>query len=345
MRIAVLSDAHSNLNALKAALNDSQKRDVERYWFLGDAVGYGPRPVAPLMFLKRYVHPDDWVMGNHDAMMADLLLPDDLAELGDGHRAKFEIRERGPDNKPTGEILYKGSARAQLMRMDEWEETGPTPIQAIELNRAALKAHPEADAFWRAEFTKGRVAPRIHTLDGVDHILTHARQNDLGRYIYGWQHDIFLPAEFHQLKMQADESGRPRIQWQGHTHVPTMVKARSIRNGDFEFDAVRIRPEETYPLDSDLALVNPGSVGQPRDLDPRAAYAVLETTAREVTFYRVPYDWRATAQDMNAQGYPESLVRRLRDATPTGSTPPSWLEHYEQARAIGPQEEARNDPL
>lgn len=340
MRIAILSDIHSNLNALEAVLHDSEKRAVERYWFLGDAVGYGPHPVAPLMFLKRYVRPDDWVLGNHDAMLADLLLPEDLAELGDGHRLAFEIPERDRDNKPTGKILYSGLARAQLLRKDEWEETGLTPIQALALNRAALKEHPEADTFWRAEFTKERIAPRFHTVDGVDYVLTHARQGDFGRYIYGWQRDIFLPAEFHKLKMQAVEAGRPRMQWQGHTHVPTLVKARSVKNGDFDFEAVRILPGETYPLDSELALVNPGSVGQPRDLDCRAAYAVLDTLERTATIYRVPYEWLATAQTMRGKGYPESLIQRLRDATPVKETPAEWEAHYKQARAIGPQEVA-----
>jgi predicted phosphodiesterase len=340
MQIAVLSDIHSNLDALEAVLNDSRQRDIERYWFLGDAVGYGPAPVAPLMFLKRYVDDDDWVMGNHDAMMADLLLPEDLAALKGDRQVEFQILERNNDNQPTGKILYSGLCRARLMRLDDWEATGISPIKAIEHNRAALREHLEANAFWRTAFTETRIKPCLHSLEGVDHVLTHARQMDLGRYIYGWHHELFLPAEFSRLKAQADEAGRPRVQWYGHTHVPTLVKARSLGNDKFELSTVHVLPEETYPLDSELILANPGSVGQPRDLCRRAAYAVLDTTSRTITFYRVPYDWRATAEAMNKGGYPEKLIARLRDATPCPETPAEWLEHYQKACAIGPQEEA-----
>lgn len=73
----------------------------------------------------------------------------------------------------------------------------------------------------------------------------------------------------------------------GHTHVP-----RVFRVGE------RI-------------VVNPGSVGQPRDGDPRAAYAVLATDTAEVTFERVEYDVAATQRRIRARGLPEFLADRL----------------------------------
>lgn len=58
-------------------------------------------------------------------------------------------------------------------------------------------------------------------------------------------------------------------------------------------------------------LATVGSVGQPRDGDPRAAWALLDLTSRELAFYRVPYDTAAAAQAIRDAGLPEGLARRL----------------------------------
>ncbi|HAM46072.1 MAG TPA: metallophosphoesterase [Propionibacteriaceae bacterium] len=58
-------------------------------------------------------------------------------------------------------------------------------------------------------------------------------------------------------------------------------------------------------------IINPGAVGQPRDGDPRAAYAVLDSDAKTVTFRRVAYDVCGTAADMLRNGLPVALARRL----------------------------------
>ena len=60
-------------------------------------------------------------------------------------------------------------------------------------------------------------------------------------------------------------------------------------------------------------LINPGSVGQPRDGDPRAAYAILnvERNNRSITFYRVCYDVVEVQKLLRDDNYPEELVKRL----------------------------------
>ncbi len=58
-------------------------------------------------------------------------------------------------------------------------------------------------------------------------------------------------------------------------------------------------------------VANPGSVGQPRDGDPRAAYALVDTEAREVTFRRVEYDIASAQGKIRAAGLPEVLASRL----------------------------------
>jgi diadenosine tetraphosphatase ApaH/serine/threonine PP2A family protein phosphatase len=58
-------------------------------------------------------------------------------------------------------------------------------------------------------------------------------------------------------------------------------------------------------------VLNPGSVGQPRDGDPRAAYLLLDLDAQTATFERVQYDVERTQEEIRAAGLPEVLAARL----------------------------------
>jgi predicted phosphodiesterase len=92
----------------------------------------------------------------------------------------------------------------------------------------------------------------------------------------------------------------------GHTHVPAAFQLRGGRVG-------RIDPAAELPLglDGGRLLLNPGSVGQPRDGDPRASYLVLDLAARNVTWRRVAYDIDAVRVRMRAAGLPARLIERL----------------------------------
>ncbi|HEU5415184.1 MAG TPA: metallophosphoesterase family protein [Candidatus Angelobacter sp.] len=60
-------------------------------------------------------------------------------------------------------------------------------------------------------------------------------------------------------------------------------------------------------------MINPGSIGQPRDGDPRAAFLVYDTEQRAVTFFRAPYDIAAAQEKIFAAGLPERLAIRLEE--------------------------------
>jgi diadenosine tetraphosphatase ApaH/serine/threonine PP2A family protein phosphatase len=76
MKLALLADIHSNLEALSACLIHARSLGAERYAFLGDLVGYGADPVAVLELIERYANQGSVVvLGNHDA--AVLGRPDD----------------------------------------------------------------------------------------------------------------------------------------------------------------------------------------------------------------------------------------------------------------------------
>lgn len=104
--------------------------------------------------------------------------------------------------------------------------------------------------------------------------LVHGHPDDPDHYTY--------PAEF-----TPDLLGDEELLLMGHTHV---------------------QHHEIYP---EGIVVNPGSVGQPRDNDPRAAYAVIDLDDRTVTEHRVEYDIEAVQQAVEAAGLPERTGHRL----------------------------------
>ena len=99
-----------------------------------------------------------------------------------------------------------------------------------------------------------------------------------------------------------------RICFLGHTHIQLYITEESALNN--------VQPKQ--PRDGDVLdvsegriMINPGSVGQPRDGDPRAGCAVFDTTQMTVTFRRIDYDIERTQKQIRDEGLPESLAMRL----------------------------------
>lgn len=91
----------------------------------------------------------------------------------------------------------------------------------------------------------------------------------------------------------------------GHTHRPlaARLETRTLRPG-VGTSARALQLRERY-------MINPGSVGQPRDGDPRAAYVILNPEAATASFHRVSYDVGSVAEAVERSGLPLSLARRL----------------------------------
>ncbi len=139
-----------------------------------------------------------------------------------------------------------------------------------------------------------RVTPAGAPDGGFD--LVHGSPLDEDEYLVGVEDVQFL-----------GEYLDPKLTFFGHTHL----------QGGFLLGprkAQRLMPDRTVQLEPDYHyLINPGSVGQPRDGDPRAAYAVYSPEDRTVEYGRVPYDiGKAAAKILEAE-LPESLALRLFD--------------------------------
>jgi len=237
VRIAVISDVHSNLVALDAVL--AKIGAVDAVWHLGDVVGYGPEPDAVVERLAALGAVG--VRGNHDA-----------AACGG-----TEIEWFNPE------------ARAAM----EW-----TRSAIAETTRAWLATLP------------------LRRMEG-DFTLVHGSPRDpMWEYV--------TTAALARAGLSAITTGHGL---HGHTHVPiafTMVDGR--------MRTLVPRPGNTIALGEGRTLLNPGSVGQPRDRDPRASYLILDLDAGTATWGRVAYDHDAVGAMMRAAGLPVHLSDRLR---------------------------------
>lgn len=130
--------------------------------------------------------------------------------------------------------------------------------------------------------------------------------------VHGAFHDedeyVFAPAQALDGLLESPAS----VTFFGHTHFQggfsfrdTKLEVIQLRpDPGANFAALRVEPNTRY-------LLNPGSIGQPRDGDPRAAFAIADMDHGVVEFWRVPYDIEAVQLRMERAGLPEPLVLRL----------------------------------
>jgi diadenosine tetraphosphatase ApaH/serine/threonine PP2A family protein phosphatase len=237
MRIALMSDIHSNREAFAACLAHAAAAGVERHVFLGDFVGYGADPewvVATVM--EHVANGAIAIAGNHDRAIGI---------------------ERGGMND--------------------------TARRAIDWTRSRLDASATA-------FLAGLPLEN----EAEDRLYVHADASAPGQWRY---------VDDGAMAAASLAATRQRVTFCGHVHVPML----------FDEDGGGPLADGTPAvLSSDrrwLAVV--GSVGQPRDRNPAAAYAIYDTVTTELRGVRVGYDIAAASAKIRAVGLPEALAVRL----------------------------------
>jgi len=102
-----------------------------------------------------------------------------------------------------------------------------------------------------------------------------------------------------------------RVSFVGHSHVALFFSAPAEDDGTGEAHGWQAGAGTRLEIDEGRWLINPGSVGQPRDGDPRAAWLELDTESWEATYHRIGYDIERAARTIEVAGLPDHLARRL----------------------------------
>ncbi len=244
MRYLILSDIHSNLEALEKSLALAEGK-YDQALCLGDLVGYGPDPNAVIARIQPLA--SVIVRGNHDKACCGLTDAEDFNYL----------------------------ARAAT----EWTRARLTPENF--------------------EFLRNVPNGPLH-FDGIE--LVHGSPIDEDEYIFD-----SLGA------VQAFQSGFAPLVFFGHSHhqggflLTAEKRLQSVRLLSVKDDG----PAVVALQENARYLMNPGSIGQPRDGDSRAAFAILDQEQNRIDFYRTPYDLAATQEKMRKEGLPEPLAARL----------------------------------
>jgi predicted phosphodiesterase len=132
-----------------------------------------------------------------------------------------------------------------------------------------------------------------------DAVLFHGAINEPDRYL------ISRAEVLENFNALAALRGDIRIGFFGHTHVQTAwIREGAAVSSLLSAQTTHLSPEKRY-------LINPGSTGQPRDGDLRAAFLVYDDVERTVLFYREEYDFRSCQEKIRAAGLPEKLAQRL----------------------------------
>jgi diadenosine tetraphosphatase ApaH/serine/threonine PP2A family protein phosphatase len=229
VKLAIISDVHSNLAALTAVLRTIADYKVDAIYCLGDVVGYGPDPAACVDLIRSECTAT--VRGNHDEAVA---------------------LERNVGYLPR-------DAR-----------------KAAKHNRLALSAEQLS---WLAS------RPLIVEENGC--CFAHSSPANPDR----WTRLDTLHVALEQFSAFSAD-----VCFVGHTHIPAIVSDR--------LGVLRLRPGHRF-------LVNVGSVGQPRDQDPRASFGIFDTTAFDFELIRVAYDIEGVQRRLKEEHLPRRLGKRL----------------------------------
>jgi len=238
MKYGFFSDVHANLEALKACIIDFRSEKLDKVFFLGDAVGYGPYPDECVKLINDVATVK--LMGNHDYAALGLMETDYFNQ----YAAESMGWTKSSISRKTTEIM----ADFQLLY-----ELGDILL---------VHSSPREPENWHY----------ILDMDDANESFDHFTQ---------------------------------KICMLGHTHRPYVVYKE--KSGE---TILSKESEETLTEDRRY-LVNIGSVGQPRDGDPRSCYLIYDIEKGIVRHKRVAYNIKATQKDMAKIGLPDYLIERL----------------------------------
>jgi predicted phosphodiesterase len=243
LNVAILSDIHSNFDALSAVAAELARRRPDRIYHLGDLAGYNAQPEECVRWAM--ANAPAGVSGNHDAVAC---------------------------GRATGRNFHAAARKAAL-----WSRDRISPESREYLSLLPVQRSIEGGA-----------------------LLVHGAPSDPGRYVLSVDH-----AAQELSSLFASVATGPIFF--GHTHVA----GGFVRRGNGRVESVPAGEFRLLP--GERALLNPGSVGQPRDRNRNASFLLFDTAGGTVTWVRVSYDVEAARLKVLEAGLPREFADRLRD--------------------------------
>lgn len=240
MRIAIISDIHSNLEALSAVFHDIESLNIDEIICLGDIIGYGPNPNECINLINKKC--PIILLGNHDVAVLDTLSTQNF-NINAKLAIEWTVKELSPESRKFLENL---------------------PISKIDGNKKYVHATPYKPRMW--------------------YYITSIEEA-----IFNFQ---FFDTTFCFV---------------GHTHIPVTISLDNTKK-------INVTQEETLDLsenDDAHFLINVGSIGQPRDRNPKASYGIIDTEASIFSLRRIKYDIKKCQGKMRKHKLPEFLIARL----------------------------------
>jgi predicted phosphodiesterase len=190
-----------------------------------------------------------------------------------------------------GAVTIRGNHDKAIAGLMEGEEFNPIAQFAVQWSRDQLR--PENRTYLE-ELPQGP-----HSIENFS--IVHGALHDEDEY-------VVTPA----LAVDGLLSAPTPLTFFGHTHIQGGFTYRDDNIGVLHMKPATGKHFATLTLEEGTRyLLNPGSIGQPRDGDSRAAFAIFDKDKSLVEFWRVPYDIEAVQQQMTREGLPEPLIQRL----------------------------------
>lgn len=289
MRYAILSDIHGNAAALRAVLADLvdvsniYSMSFDQIWCLGDVVGYGPEPGACVRHVRARC--DICIPGNHDWAVIGKLDLEDFSEAAT--QSVMWTRERLSQDEHTYLKLLP-----EITRIGDFTLAHGSPANPI----------------WEYLITPDSAAPNFAAFDTPFCVVGHTHLPCIFLQPADAQTPYTSQVDSQQRRtvgLAMTTPGGPTFEAMERAQASSTPAARAST-------CKRLVPSPGLWMlpPGYRAIINPGSVGQPRDGDPRASYLIYDS-ACGFEFRRVHYDIRETQRKIHESGLSPKLASRL----------------------------------
>lgn len=239
-RIGIITDLHSNLEAMKVVLKFFQKEGVDHIICLGDIVGYNANPIEVTYLAHSRCR--QVIKGNHDRYVLGF--------------------------KPKG-------VRKEKLRVIDWTRDQMTP-----------------------QYLKWLGSLEDSAVYNDAYLLAHGSPRDPDEYILS---NETIKGSF---KKMSEEYPSLPLCFFGHSHFPMIIGDGKVDSKFHETRTVKLKRDKTY-------LINPGSLGQPRDKCAKTSFGIFDTGRWEMTIVRLKYDYEKTGETIINAGLDRGLAYRL----------------------------------